>query len=171
MPVALWGAETLDHHVEEAARRSHNLRVVLQQRVEVRSEDGVVELKGTVQDLQQKALAEETVRVLPGVRGVENKLDVQLPGRERGDGWLELKIRGILLLRSDVPRTARVNVSEGVVTLTGVVEDEKQRELAAALARNVEGVKDVRNELRVRSSNHTAVAESGADAMRLQRTR
>ena len=42
-----------------------------------------------------------------------------------------------------------VDVKEGVVTLTGVVEQDKQKERAAKLAKKVSGVKSVTNELQV----------------------
>ncbi len=150
----------MDRQIEQAARESYHLRMLLQQGVEVQSEAGVVTLKGKVQDIEQKALAEEAVRALPGVVQVENELDIHLPGRERGDGWLELKIRGLLLLRSNVStRQTHVSVEDGIVTLSGVAENAAQRDLIEALARNVEGVKDVRNELRVRTAG--ALARNG----------
>jgi hyperosmotically inducible protein len=42
-----------------------------------------------------------------------------------------------------------VDVKQGVVTLTGVVEQEKQKERAARLAKKISGVKSVTNELQV----------------------
>jgi Predicted periplasmic or secreted lipoprotein len=82
-----------------------------------------------------------------------NEVSAAVQGRERGDGWLELKIRGLLLLRSDVSaRGTGVTVEDGVVTLTGVAHTEAQRELVEAIARNVEGVRGVRNEIRVDAS-------------------
>lgn len=159
------GDPELDRKIEEAARASYNFRVLLEKQVDVHSESGVVTLTGTVRDVEQKALAEQTVRSLPGVNQVENELAVATPGRERGDGWLELKIRGILLLRSNVSaRNTDVAVRDGVVTLTGVADNATQRELTAAFARNVEGVKAVRNELRVREGPQATLADSSRDA-------
>lgn len=89
--------------------------------------------------------------------------DGVVPGRERGDGWLELKIRGLLLLRSNgSARRAHVSARDGVVTLTGEVEAEEQRELVAGMVRNIEGVKEVRNELRVRPD---AGGSTGSDGV------
>ena len=42
-----------------------------------------------------------------------------------------------------------VDVKQGVVTLTGVVEQDKQKERAAKLTKKVSGVKSVTNELQV----------------------
>ncbi len=143
----------IDRQIEDAAWASRSLRGILQQRVQLTSAGGVVTLRGMVQDVEQKALAEKAVRAIPGVTRVDNQLEVQFSGRERGDGWLELKIRGKLLLESDVNvRTTHVSVADGIVTLTGFAETDTQRELIEVLARNVEGVKDVRNELQLNSA-------------------
>ena len=149
-----------DRRIEAAARDARALRGLLAERVEVTSEGGVVTLRGTVQDLQQKARVEKVVRGIPGVVRVENELQVPFSERERGDGWLELKIRAKLVLESEVNlRGTHVSVLDGVVTLTGITETDTQRELIEVIARNVEGVKDVRNELRVQPVR--AIAESG----------
>lgn len=141
----------LDRRIEKAASSSHYFRAVLRDQVQVVAQNGVVTLRGAVMDLDQKAKAEETAFELPGVVRVENNLAVTAPGRDRADGWLELKIRSILLLRPNVSvRSTHVDVEDGVVTLTGEVDSEAQRELAAVYARNIEGVKEVRNALRVR---------------------
>ena len=42
-----------------------------------------------------------------------------------------------------------VDVKQGVVTLTGTVEQDKQKERATKLARKISGVKSVNNELQV----------------------
>jgi hyperosmotically inducible protein len=42
-----------------------------------------------------------------------------------------------------------VEVQNGVVTLKGMVEQEKQKERAASLAKKIKGVKSVNNELQI----------------------
>jgi hyperosmotically inducible protein len=49
-----------------------------------------------------------------------------------------------------------VDTKHGIVTLEGTVDTEAQREVAAALARGVEGVTRVENNLLVRAAAHTA---------------
>ena len=46
-----------------------------------------------------------------------------------------------------------VEIKEGVVTLSGSVETEKQRDRAAKLARGVKGVKQVVNNINIRSKS------------------
>ena len=45
----------------------------------------------------------------------------------------------------------KVDVQQGVVTLSGTVEQEKQKERATKLTKKVPGVKSVNNELRIAS--------------------
>lgn len=69
-------------------------------------------------------------------------------GPRRADGWIVLRIRGLLLVRSDVSaKQTDVMVKDGVVTLRGAATSSQQKELTEAIARGVTGVKTVRNEI------------------------
>ena len=81
---ALADAET-DRKIERAAQSSYNFRAILNNQVQVAANDGIVTLTGVVRDQQQKSLAEVTVRELPGVISVENKLETSSPMHERAD--------------------------------------------------------------------------------------
>jgi len=151
-PFALFADPDTDRKIESAAASSYNFRAVLEKQVTVKAEDGVVTLSGTVLDRDQKALAEETVRGLPGVTAVKNQLEVTSAGPERSDGWIALKIRSVLLLRSNVSATTTdVSVRDGNVTLAGTAESSAQKELTEEYARGVEGVKSVKNEIAVQA--------------------
>ena len=143
----------LDRKIESAAQGSHVFRTAVTGHVGVRSENGVVTLTGRVADREQRALAEETVRGLPGVVTVDNQLAVAEREAARGDGWIALQIRGVLLVRRSVSaRHTDVSVRDGVVTLTGIAHSEQQRWLTESCAREVQGVKSVINQLRVVSA-------------------
>jgi len=60
--------------------------------------------------------------------------------------------------------TLRVEVKEGVATLTGEVGSEAERDLAASTAEDVDGIKAVRNALTVRRDGPRSVAEQVDDA-------
>ena len=151
LPLAVFADPATDRKIEEAAASSYNFRTVLEKQVSVKAEEGVVTLSGTVLDQEQKALAEETVRGLPGVREVNNQLEVATKGAERSDGWIALKIRSVLLLRSNVSATETdVSVRDGNVVLTGTAENPAQKELTETYAREVAGVKSVENKIEVR---------------------
>jgi hypothetical protein len=57
-----------------------------------------------------------------------------------------------------------VQSSTGVVTLTGIVENDAQREAAARQAASVDGVKEVVNNLQVASASNTSVAVQTPDS-------
>jgi osmotically-inducible protein OsmY len=163
-PLSLFADSATDRKIEDAAAASYNFRTVLEKQVKVKSENGVVTLTGTVLDREQKALAEDTVRGLPGVTDVRNQLEVAAPGPERSDGWIALKIRSVLLLRSNVSATnTDVSVHDGQVTLTGKAENQAQKELTGTYAREVEGVKSVKNEMTVEPQG---LAQNGASNQR-----
>lgn len=154
-------AET-DRRIEDAAASSYNFRAVLQKQITVRARDGVVTLTGTVRNREEKALAEDTVRALPGVVSVDNQLDTATPEAARADGWIELKLRALLLVHGKVSAAhTRIAVHDGVVTLTGRADSPEQRALTETYARGIEGVKAVVNRLDVPSPGSAVAGDGG----------
>lgn len=109
--------------------------------------DGVVRLQGVVDKSETKERAEEVVRALPGVRGVENALAV----RSRGgltDEEIAHAVDAALAEEASLDATEiGVKVADGVVTLSGRVDSVSQEQLAMHLAGGVDGVKRVTTEL------------------------
>jgi osmotically-inducible protein OsmY len=82
---------------------------------------------------------------------VDNKLQVkgERPA-ERSDAWLSAKVKTTLLFHRSVSGLKTgVNVKDGIVTLEGEASSQAQKELATEYAKDVEGVKDVKNEMTV----------------------
>jgi hyperosmotically inducible protein len=147
-PAIMLADSQTDRRIEKAAADSYNYRTVLEDNVKVKAADGVVTLTGTVKDSDHRMLAEETVRGLPGVTAVENKIKVEPAAPEHSDGWVATKVRTKLLLSGNVSIVnSDVNVKDGVVTLTGTAKNTAQKELTEALVAEVEGVKSVDNKL------------------------
>ncbi|HEY0378953.1 MAG TPA: BON domain-containing protein [Pyrinomonadaceae bacterium] len=66
------------------------------------------------------------------------------------DGWLWIKTRATLAAADDLrDSTINVDVDNAVVTLTGSVANSAQKSKAEQVARGVDGVKSVKNELGV----------------------
>lgn len=146
-PLALFASST-DSKIEDAAKSSYNYKTVLNGEVSAKSDDGVVTLTGTVQDKDDRALAEDTVENLPGVIRVENKIEVRSQSPEHNDEWIAMKIRGELLVKANVSATStKVEVKDGVVTLTGTAINAAQRDLTEIYAKEIDNVKTVRNEI------------------------
>ncbi len=75
-------------------------------------------------------------------------------GTGLNDGWLWVKTRFDLAAADDLrDSTINVDVENGVVTLTGTVASPPQKSRAETVAKSVEGVKSVRNLLKVAPSN------------------
>jgi osmotically-inducible protein OsmY len=71
------------------------------------------------------------------------------------DGWLWTKIRYELAAADDLrDSTINVDVDNGVVTLRGTVASPAQRARAVAVAKEVTGVKSVKDELKVSPSGN-----------------
>jgi len=147
-PVALLASSSTDHKIEEAAKNSYNYRTVLSDNVKVKVSDGVVTLSGTVPDNDDRALAVDTVENLPGVTSVNNQIVVKSPYPENSDAWMAVKIRSRLLVKANVSATTtKVEVLNGVVTLSGTADNAAQKELTEAYAKDITGVKSVRNDI------------------------
>ena len=80
-------------------------------------------------------------------------------GTGANDTWLWVKTRFDLAAADDLrDSTINVDVDNNVVTLTGTVASAAQKTRAEAVAKAVEGVKSVRNQLRVQAANANANA-------------
>lgn len=166
LPVALFASST-DSKIEDAAKASYNYRTVLEGRVSVKSDDGVVTLSGTVMDKDDKALAEDTVENLPGVIRVDNQIMVTQQAAEHSDEWIALKIRGELLVKANVSATStKVDVKDGVVTLTGTADNVAQKDLTGIYAKEIDNVKSVKNDIVIQApaAGSTTVSEVVDDA-------
>lgn len=166
IPAAVFADSATDRKIEEAAKATYNYRTVLADHVKVKVRDGVVTLTGTVQDSGDKALAADTVENLPGVVGVTNEIKIKSDHPERSDSWMALKVRSRLLVKGNVSATStKVDVNEGIVTLSGTADTLAQKELTAEYAGDIDGVKSVKNDIMVKNSPAgTTVGEKIDDA-------
>ena len=122
----------------------------------MKANDGVVTLTGTVQDKGDKDLAADTVENLPGVVSVNNQIMVEPTYAEHSDAWMAFKIRSRLLVKGNVSATStKVAVTDGNVLLTGTANNPAQKELTEAYAKDIDGVKTVKNEIVVKDNPST----------------
>jgi hyperosmotically inducible periplasmic protein len=162
VPGMLFANTATDRQIEDAAKQSYNYRAVLNGKVSASASDGVVTLTGTVQERDQKALAEDTVSNLPGVVSVVDKIKVESEPSEHSDAWIAMKIRGELLVHANVSATAtKVDVSNGVVLLTGTVDNSAQKDLTEAYVKGIEGVRSITNDLVVKDNSNEATSTTG----------
>ncbi|MFW5640976.1 MAG: BON domain-containing protein [Thermodesulfobacteriota bacterium] len=117
--------------------------------IDVSTENGVVTLTGTVNNILAKKRAEKIAETVKGVRAVVNTINV-VPPVMRSDMEIRDDIKEALLVN---PATesyeVTVNVEDNVVSLEGNVASWQERELAGKIARGVSGVREVNNDISV----------------------
>lgn len=149
---AVHAAATTDSRIESSARQSYVFKTYLQgDDIKIQSRDGAVTLTGIVSQNFHKSLAQDTVEGLPGVKSVDNRLETKgsLP-TANSDAWLRDKVKVTLLFhRSVSAETTEVDVKDSVATLRGEAASQAQKELTTEYARDVDGIKDVNNEMTV----------------------
>jgi len=128
--------------------------------IDVDTLDRVVTLRGIVESEEISRAAEEIARTTDGVERVVNQLKIEsheeseqkkeANDEQPADIVIRTKVGTSLTADPQIRRfNIDVDVQDGVVALSGVVHDEVARLEAEKLARNVEGVREVRNELTV----------------------
>jgi osmotically-inducible protein OsmY len=145
-------ASETDDRIESSAKKSYVFKTYLKDdAIKTESINGAVILTGTVADSSHKSLAENTVESLPGVKSVDNQLKIKGESpAEHSDGWLGFKVKTALLFHRNVRATKTdVNVKDGIVILSGEASSLAQKELTAEYAKDVEGVKEVKNEMTI----------------------
>lgn len=144
-------ASKMDDRIESSARKSYVFETYLKtDDIKIQSVNGVVSLTGTVSEESHKSLAQETVADLPGVKSVDNMLEVKgTPPAKMSDAWITAKVKTIFLFHRNVSAMTEVDTKAGIVTLQGKAANEAQKDLTTEYAKDVEGVKGVNNEMTV----------------------
>ncbi|WP_240008763.1 BON domain-containing protein [Aquipseudomonas campi] len=122
---------------------------------------GRVTLRGTAQTAAERDLAGRIAKNTQGVVAVDNQIKVNAlkptmaesgknmadeAGDDISDSWITTKVKSTLLYSSNVAGTAiDVTTNNGVVSLSGQVNNGAERDLAIELAQNVRGVKSVQS--------------------------
>ncbi|HXW03669.1 MAG TPA: BON domain-containing protein [Vicinamibacterales bacterium] len=140
--------------------------------IDVDTNAGVVMLTGTVRTEAGKARAEAIAKATDGVKSVKNSLrigpadsDAAEAGRRAGeetreatgtagkavtDGWIKSKIASQYITEDALDDSdIDIDVERGAVTLNGTVKTDAARSRAEALAKATDGVRSVRNNLKV----------------------
>jgi osmotically-inducible protein OsmY len=157
-------AASTDSRIESSAAKSYTFKTYLKDdSIKTVSKDGVVTLTGTVAEESHKSMAENTVASLPGVKSVDNQLVVsgEQPA-EHSDAWITTKVKTALLFHRNVSATGTtVYTKDGVVTLQGEASSMAQKELTTEYARDIDNVKEVKNEMTIARTPATSEATIG----------
>ncbi|BBB99036.1 osmotically-inducible protein OsmY [Bradyrhizobium japonicum] len=113
------------------------------------ADDGVVTLTGHVPSYAQKVAAEQAARRVKGVHGVAQEIEVRYASDKRTSDD-EIAKRALSIIRWDttIPDDAvQVTVQKGLVTLTGKVAWQFQKNAAEKAVRRLSGVVGVLNDI------------------------
>lgn len=117
--------------------------------IDVSVTDGVVTLKGKVNNILAKDRAQALTEALVGVRAIINRIEVE-PTTARDDEELAKAVDDAWLAdpaADSYELSARAK--KGVVTLTGTVQSYAEKSIAETVAKGVRGVKEIKNEIKV----------------------
>jgi len=132
-------------------------------RIRVETQDGIVTLHGSVPSDIHRDLAAAIAGNADGVRQVRNQLELAEAGEDGPeeaektfgeavrDASVTASVKMALAFERGVRRSAiSVRTDRGTVTLTGEVDSDAERQLAARVARSTEGVKHVVSNVQLR---------------------
>ena len=127
--------------------------------ISVETNNGVVTLSGSAPSAAAKSAAEELARMVPEVKGVDNRINAPHPvddmatgaqaaaaqaGASVDDAWITTKVKSALLAD---PQTQGlkidVDTEQGVVSLSGEIESAAEQKHAVEVAGGIDGVKAV----------------------------
>ena len=123
--------------------------------IDVDTRRGVVQLNGFVNTERGRAAAKTTAAGVPGVKSVENNLQLKGPERTAGvvidDGVITTRVK-LALAKDPLTKAYEIEVDThaGRVQLGGWVDSTEMRSAAGRIAASAEGVKDVDNKLDVK---------------------
>jgi osmotically-inducible protein OsmY len=146
-------------------RRLRNDNRIDASHIEVEVENGKVTLKGSVDTHLASALAQEHSAIVHGVSYIDNRIEVNFPGKiaTPSDSAIRARIHAVLLLKPDIrPEDLILVVSKGVVFIDGFVKTLKDKRLIGHIAVQEQGVMAVHNNLLVlpaRDRTDTDIAE------------
>jgi hyperosmotically inducible protein len=121
--------------------------------INVETQGGVVMLRGKVTSAAERSAAETIARRIDGVKSVSNALQIVPEAQRPSVDAKDAQVKKAVYERFDAdPRLKQADITvradNGVVTLMGRVPDGGAKARAADLARQIPGVRMVRNELR-----------------------
>jgi hyperosmotically inducible protein len=123
--------------------------------IKVETRKGEVQLSGFVDNQSQMDRAVTIAKGVEGVKKVDNKMSLKTTSTTMGDkiddGVITTKVKAALLGDSTVKSSdIGVVTRDGEVQLSGFVDSQSQIERATEVAKGVEGVKSVINEMSIK---------------------
>ena len=128
--------------------------IVNARNIDVDTSEGNVILTGVVKTDREAERAVEIARQVPGVKNVKNNLQVgtKTMGQYMDDKMIVSKIKAKLIKEPNIRSlNIDVDVNKGIVTLTGIVKTNEQKERVIEIARSTSGTIDVVDNIKVQN--------------------
>lgn len=117
--------------------------------LEVVVNNGYVSLRGEVVTPGQERAAVDTVRLIPGVKGVNDEIII-LPQETASDHMLEETVTAALVRAPNIDeRQIHAHVADGIAYLSGTADFLYQKQEAERVVEGVPGMRGVENEIAV----------------------
>lgn len=117
--------------------------------IDVGVDRGIVTLTGSVDNLLAKERAAEVAETVKGVRSVVNLVEVKPVLRSDEQIRKDVQHAPLSDPVTELYEITRVDVSQGVVTLSGTVDSWQEQKLCMQVAKGIKGVRKVENEIAV----------------------
>ncbi len=155
-----------DEQITGAIERSLTVRVGGDtSMIQVKTQDGIVTLSGIADDLMARERVVDIAQTIQGVRSVVDNL--HLAGLDRPDPEilkaLKKAVQQDLVLEG---YSIQADVKDGIAVLQGRVETHQEKELASDVAKAIQGVRAVNNDLEVEQKWQRSDSEIQAEIER-----
>ena len=121
---------------------------VVDSQINVTSKDGVITLRGSVPHYFDKSMAEEAAERVGGVRAVADEIEVDMMGSyEKSDSDIAETALNALEWNYAAPKSIKVTVEKGWVTLKGEADWDYERNAAKNAVSSLLGVRGVSNNI------------------------
>lgn len=141
----MWNDVGLQHDVENEVGWELNGSL---SKISVAVKSGAVELGGHVDSFWEKCAAQSAAWRVAHVNRVTNEIRVVIPfNHQREDDDIALAAMSSLEWNCQVPKTVEVQVAQGWVTLSGIVERQAQKEEASRALCALIGIVGIHNNI------------------------
>jgi len=128
--------------------------------------DGVVTLTGSVDNYMKKSEAETAAKNVKGVKAVVEKIEVKYTSSwsKKTDADIANEVISALRWSWNVPNdVVKAKIENGWVTLDGDLTWNYQREAARNAVKNLEGVKGITNNIKIKSDNTDTIEKAAIE--------
>lgn len=152
-----------DAEITTALKTEFGVRPILSaESFNISTNEGIVQLTGTADNILAKDRAEKIALAVKGVRGVVNQIEVKASGRSDEEILKDVQ-KAMLMNPAADSYEVQAKVADGKVTLTGNADSWAEAQLATTVAKKVKGVRAVDNKIALAYKTNRLDTEIASD--------